>query len=93
MFQPTLVQTAGELRQIHELNKSNLRTVLSEQAKQETGFLTWLYSEDLLTQLHQLAPSVIVKDGDRVAGYALVTLRESGAFHPDLQTRLEHIET
>ena len=60
---------------------------------QQEGFVTWLYSLDLLQKMHDLAPSIIVKDGERVAGYALTTLKESRVFHKDLDVMLNHLET
>ena len=65
---------------------------LSSQEQKEQGFVTWLYSLDLLKQLHKLAPSIIVKDNNRVTGYALTTLRESRTFHPDLDNMVQSID-
>ena len=84
MLQTCLVQTDAELSQIYSLNQRNLKQQLSEAERSSQGFVTWLYEPPLLRQMHQLAPSVIVKDGDTVAGYALVTLLDCAAFHPDL---------
>lgn len=89
---PALVSTDEELQQIHRLNQLNLKTKLSIQEQSQEGFVTWLYSIDLLQQLHELAPSVVVKDNDKVAGYALTTLRESRAFHPDLDNMIRSID-
>jgi len=88
---PTLVSSDEELKQINQLNQLNLKTKLSNHEQKEEGFVTWLYSLELLQQLHQLAPSVIVKDKNRVVGYALTTLRESHTFHPDLDNMIRTI--
>lgn len=84
MLQTRLVQTEAELDLIYALNQANLKDNLGEEERREQGFVTWLYTPALLRQLHQLAPSVIVMDGNRLAGYALVTLKEAAVFHADL---------
>jgi ribosomal protein S18 acetylase RimI-like enzyme len=93
MLQATTVDNKDELVQIHQLSQENLKQNLSPGEQAVEGFVTWLYSMDLLEKMHQLAPSIIVKDGDRVVGYALTTLRESRAFHPDLETLFHNLES
>jgi hypothetical protein len=92
MLLVTTVSNKDELLQIHQLSQENLKQNLSAGERAVEGFVTWLYSVDLLEQMHQLAPSVIVKDGDKVVGYALTTLREARAFHPDLETLFRNLE-
>lgn len=79
MLDVTQVTSDNELAQIHSLNLANLKSALSKQ-QQELGFVTWLYSISLLKQLHTTAPSIIVKDGEKVVGYALTALIEAGVF-------------
>ncbi|HEY4062247.1 MAG TPA: GNAT family N-acetyltransferase [Puia sp.] len=93
MLTPTLVTTPDELSQIHRLNQANHRDHLSPEEKDKEGFVSWLYPVDLLQRLQELAPHVIVKDGDRVVGYALVALREAAPFHPDLQVMFTHLNS
>lgn len=93
MLKATLVANEEELKAIHALNQRNLKLHLSPAEKEKEGFVTWLYSLELLQNMHRLAPSVIVKDGDVVAGYALVTLKEAGTFHPDLRNMIKHLES
>ena len=93
MIYATTVTTKEELEQIHTLNKKNFKDHISNEEKQQEGFVTWLYSLDLLQQIHQLAASVIVKDDNKVAGYALVTPRDASAFHPDLKTMVNNLES
>jgi ribosomal protein S18 acetylase RimI-like enzyme len=92
MLKATVVETEEELVQIYELNQANLKQNLTEPEKMKEGFVSWLYSVDLLKQMHRLSPSVIVKDGDVVVGYALATLKEARAFHPDLETMFQNLE-
>ena len=91
MLQPTLVTNKDELVQIHKLNQKNLKQNLTLAEQKEQGFITWLYSIELLEKMHELAPSVVVKDGDVVAGYALTTLKESASFHPDFHAMFEKL--
>lgn len=93
MFYATTVSSEDELRQIHELSRQNLKSSLTAEEKKEEGFVTWLYSYELLYQMHELAPSIIVKFEDAVIGYALVTLREASAFHNDLHIMMENLSS
>ncbi|HVE61655.1 MAG TPA: GNAT family N-acetyltransferase [Chitinophagaceae bacterium] len=92
MLEVAIVNTEDELAQIYKLNQINLKQNLSETEKEEEGFVSWLYSMDLLKKMHQLAPSIIAKDQDKVIGYALVTLKEASEFHHDLKTMINSLE-
>lgn len=92
MLYSTEVTSRDELMQIHQLNQQNLKTNLSKREQQEQGFVTWLYPLSLLEQVHALVPSIIVKDDDRVVGYALIAPLEAGQFHPDLQTMINNLQ-
>ena len=81
-----------ELEQIHQLNQQNLKYHLSEAERKEEGFVSWLYPLELLQQMHQLAPSIIVKDNGTVVGYALTTLPEAAVFHADLKALFANLE-
>ena len=88
---PTIVRSETELEQIHQLNKENIRSAANAEEQKTEGFVSWLYSMELLKKMHAIAPSIIVKDGNKIVGYALVASREMGAFHADLQTMFSHI--
>jgi len=92
MLKATIVTTNDELLQIHQLNQQNLKQNLDDETKEQQGFVTWLYPLDLLKKMHQLSPSVIVKEENDVIAYALTTLRESQIFHPDLKTMFHNLE-
>ena len=92
MISITTVSRKSELQQIHLLNQKNLKSNLSAIQQQQEGFVTWSYSTQLLQQIHQLAPSIIAKEGDVVVGYALATLREATVFHPELDSFLKAVE-
>ncbi len=70
MLYSTVVTEDDELMQINSLNLQNLKTALSEQEKEEKGFVTWVYPVSLLKAMHKIAPAIIVKDDDEVVGYA-----------------------
>ncbi|MBA2249946.1 MAG: GNAT family N-acetyltransferase [Chitinophagaceae bacterium] len=92
MLYTTVVTDEEELLQINEMNRLNLKIVLSPQEQQEQGFITWLYNISLLKEMHELAPSIIVKDEKQIVGYALVTPKESSSFHPDLKGMIDNLE-
>ena len=92
MLNATLVTTTEELLQVHQLNQQNIKHNVDSGERAREGFVSWLYPVQLLMQMHELAPSVIVKDGNDVIGYALTTLKEAGSFHPDLVTMFRNLE-
>ncbi|MFL5742784.1 MAG: GNAT family N-acetyltransferase [Flavisolibacter sp.] len=92
MFKASVVRSEEELFQIHQLNQINVKHKLSEDQIATEGFLTWLYPLHLLKQMHDLAPSIIVKEDETVVAYALTTLKEARSFHPDLDQMFRHLE-
>jgi ribosomal protein S18 acetylase RimI-like enzyme len=88
----TIVTVEEELQQIIQLSHQNLRTKILEEEKKSQGFVTWNYSLELLQKMHTLHPNVIVKDGNIVAGYAMVALKEARYFHSDLEAMINHLE-
>ncbi|WP_164012460.1 GNAT family N-acetyltransferase [Pyxidicoccus trucidator] len=88
-----LVTDRAELEQILQLQAANLRDhVAPEQAARE-GFVTVAHTLDVLEKMHALAPSVIAKDGGKVAGYALVMPVGARAFVPILDPMFQLLET
>ena len=92
MLLATTVSSRKELEQIHVLNQQNLKHNISAEEQVQEGFVSWHYSLELLEKMHRLAPSIIVKDGENVVGYALVTLKEACSFHKDLEMMLAKLE-
>jgi GNAT superfamily N-acetyltransferase len=88
MLTPTFVTTPEELHQIARLSQDNLATTITPEKKIEEGYVTWPYTPDILGTLHAIAPSVIVKDGDRLAGYAIVLTRECAAVYPPIENAI-----
>jgi hypothetical protein len=60
-----------ELHQILALQKKNLPENLSEEEKREQGFVTVKHSLEILTKMNNECPHSIVKNNDKVIGYAL----------------------
>ncbi|HEX4852424.1 MAG TPA: hypothetical protein VFV08_16520, partial [Puia sp.] len=66
MIYSALVSNEDELLQIHRLNHENLREHISYTERMAEGFVSWLYPLDLLKKMHELAPSAIIKNDQRV---------------------------
>jgi ribosomal protein S18 acetylase RimI-like enzyme len=84
MLQASQVTTGKELQQILDLQKQNLRGVNNESTEKEQGFVTVTHSLDALQQMHSIEPSIIVKDNDVLAGYALVMPAACSTIVPEL---------
>lgn len=84
------VTTTEELEQIAQLSAANLVTNISSEVKQQEGYVTWPYDLASLKAINSIQPSVIAKDGDKLAGYALVLTKEMAAVYPPLADALEH---
>ena len=65
----------SELEGIKKLQQENLKKNLTEQESGIEGFVTAEYPMEFLERMHVETPSVIAKDGDLVAGYALVAVK------------------
>jgi ribosomal protein S18 acetylase RimI-like enzyme len=65
-------QNESELSEILTLQTANLGSSLSDQLKQNQGFVTVKHRLEDLQALHSKAPQIIAHDGNRVVGYALV---------------------
>ncbi|CAN5243443.1 hypothetical protein BH11BAC6_BH11BAC6_14170 [soil metagenome] len=92
MMYATIVTSDEEIEQIIALSCKNNKTNLSAETKATQGFISWQYSYELLQQMHALHSNIIVKDGDKLAGYAMVALKEASAFHTDLAEMIYHLE-
>jgi len=75
------VTEISELEGIRLLQEQNLKKNLTKEEYESEGFVSAVYTLDFLKQMHADSPSVIAKDGDRVVGYAIVTLRSAGEHH------------
>ncbi len=64
-------QSRDELEQILGLQKQNSLTFLSPEEKEKEGFVTVSHTFQLLKRMNDVCPHIIVKDKNRVVGYAL----------------------
>jgi GNAT superfamily N-acetyltransferase len=87
-----LVDSNEELQQILALQQANLKINLSASEIAEQGFVTVEHTPQQLLQMHKLQPSIIVKDGAELAGYALVMPRECATIVPVLIPAFELLE-
>ena len=85
MIQPSLTDTTQDLQQILHLQNENLVQNIDETEIQSQGFVTLHHNLKILEQMHRLAPSVIIKDNDKVVAYALTMLPECRQLMPDLE--------
>lgn len=93
MIHSTLVNTIDELRQILDLQQQNLPKNISEAELRSQGFVTFEHSLKILEQFHQLAPSIIVKDDEKVVAYALTVVNEARDIFPPMESMFRLLET
>jgi L-amino acid N-acyltransferase YncA len=79
------VRNEEELRQILDLQRENLARNLSSEEVATQGFVTLEHTLDALKRMHQMAPSIVARDGEQLAGYALVMPVECRLFIPLLE--------
>ena len=95
MLVATTVTTNAELDQVLDLQQKYLVTNIDKEEMQNQGFVTVQHTPELLQQMHSLAPSIIIKNGDEVVAYALVMLNECRHLVPALVpmfNTFEHLE-
>lgn len=85
MLQATITTATEELNQILRLQQENLIQNINEAEMQSQGFVTLQHSLDTLIRMHELGPSVIIKEEEKVVGYALTMLQECRYLIPDLE--------
>ena len=93
MLKLTTVATTEELEQILVLQQCNLLQNIDETEMQTQGFVTMIHDLNVLQQMHNLAPSVIAKDNDKVVGYALVMLKECRDLFPPLEPMFKNFDS
>lgn len=88
----TTVTSIKELEQIISLQRTNLIGSVDAQEMKEQGFVTVNHTLEMLQQMHNLAPSIIIKDGENVVAYALVMLRECRTLVPALEPMFDNFD-
>ena len=79
-----LVETEKELIGLKQLQTNNLRRIIGEEEAMKEGFVTSEYELSLLQKMHNIHPSIIVKEDEEVVGYTIVTNKEVFGEHPEL---------
>lgn len=87
------LSTPDEIRQVLELQAANHAGSLPPEVAAQDGFVTVRHDVDLLERMNAAYPSIIAKDGDRVAGYCLVMPREFAADIPILKPMFDMLAT
>lgn len=93
MYQYGVVQSDDDLVQILELQKQNLKSVVSEEEKSREGFLTLSHDFALLKEMNHPYPHIICKAKDRVVGYTLVMLHKIQTQIPELGHMFDQINS
>lgn len=86
-------ETERDLLQIIGLQRKNLPHAISEEERLEQGFVTVEHDPDLLAKMNHPHPHALAKDGDLLAGYALVMLRSFGQEIPVLAPMFEEMDS
>jgi len=92
MVQLTRAKDKADLQAILDLQKLNLRKLIGEEEAGKEGFLTAQYTIEMMEQMHQFQPSIIAKEGDKVAGYVIITDKNSFGQHPLLDDLFNSID-
>jgi hypothetical protein len=88
-----LVTGPDELRAIRNLQEQNLKRNLSSEESEREGFVTAEYTVGFLERMHQFAPSVIAKEGNDLAGYALAATKDIRGEHELLGNLFDAIDS
>jgi ribosomal protein S18 acetylase RimI-like enzyme len=92
MLHPAMVSSITELEQILQMQQIYLRGKNSQAEEKDQGFLTVCHSMESLQQMHAREPSIIVKNEDQLAGYALVMPATCRNLIPVLVPMFEHFD-
>lgn len=92
MMIASTVNTTGELVQILDLQRQNLKQHISEEEKRSQGFVTMQFTLPMLEAMHAGAPSIIVKEDDKVIGYAIVFMPRDRHLYPSLEPMFHTLE-
>ena len=92
MVEARQVQNRRELEQILELQRANLTRNLGPDEVVSQGFVTVQHTLPILERMHAIAPSIVAKDGDALAGYALVMPIECRFFIPLLEPMFRRLD-
>lgn len=89
----TTPASAHDLELILDLQKANIPSNISAEVLAQQGFVTVQHSIQLLTEMNAAAPQVIAKEGNKLAGYALVMLISFQNMVPVLVPMFQKLKT
>jgi hypothetical protein len=89
MFKAHRIRDLQELDLIISMQRAYLRGQGTIDEEIEQGFLTVSHSREMLWQMHLQEPSIIVMQGDALAGYALVMTKSCRKLIPILVPMFE----
>jgi len=87
-----LLKNASELKQILDLQKSNLPENLSQEELRAEGFVSVKHSLDLLNEMCNPYPHIIAIDNEEVVAYALMMSKKFSQSIPMLKDLFEKID-
>ncbi|MBC7948894.1 MAG: GNAT family N-acetyltransferase [Chitinophagaceae bacterium] len=85
MLRATLSATTKDLQEIIDLQEANLLDNLPAGESESQGFVTLHHDMETLEQMHEQAPHVIIKEKNKVVGYALTMVPECRWLIPELE--------
>jgi len=71
----TRASSNDELYQILEIQHRNIKANITPEEKEKEGYITVGHDFDILKKMNNACPHILAKDGDKIAGYALVMLQ------------------
>ena len=92
MVQFCLSQSTADLEGILSLQRENLSTLLSQEEKDEQGFVTVPHTLGQLEIMHSIAPHVLAKENGQVVAYVLAMTLESRELVPLLTSLFDNFE-
>ena len=87
-----LSQSTKDLEGILSLQQENLSTLLSQEERDEQGFVTIKHNLQQLQSMHSIAPHVLAKEKDKVVGYVLAMTLASRDVVPLMVPLFENFE-
>lgn len=87
-----LSQSTADLEGILSLQRENLSTLLSQEEKDEQGFVTVPHTLDQLEAMHSIAPHVLAKENGQVVAYVLAMTLESRELVPLLTSLFDNFD-
>lgn len=89
MVRITLARKDADLKKIIKLQQKNLSANVSDEVKQEQGFVTANHDLKTLKEMAETSAHVVVKDGAELAGYALAMTRQFSKSVPILEATFD----